>query len=329
MFAIPARSFRPRHAIETTAIALICAAGITIFGGVSVAQQSTPADAPATEKAPVAAKAPGAKTAEPEPRKIHRVELNDGQVIRGTLVDQNADHIVLELATGGRMTLPRKSIRRLSVDKHAKVDASGEMRFADPNRTRYLYGPSAFTLKKGECYFSQKQLFFSAVACGVHDNVTLLAGAVVPAWFMGEDGLNVIVAAKAGLPVADKFRIAGGFETIFVPQAGAFGFLFANATYGTRDAHITLAAGKPVVLRKGEFDPGAMIATISGNYRISRSVALITENWLINPTADLTLIDALGVRLMGEQHAVDLGLIFIPTENLDIPIPWLDYTFNF
>jgi hypothetical protein len=73
-------------------------------------------------------------------------------------------------------------------------------------------------------------------------------------------------------------------------------------------------------------------ATLSGNIRVSQRVSLVTENWLV-PTliasgnSELPMLNSLAVRLFGESWAVDLGGIRVP--GLPIPMPWLDFSYNF
>ena len=113
------------------------------------------------------------------------------------------------------MTLERSIILSVSKDQKDRINEYGEIYHGDPNRTRYLYGPSAFLLKKGEAYVSQKELFFTSAAYGISDNVSMLVGSVLPILFT-DDGFNLITALKVGGPVyADKLHLATGFETLF------------------------------------------------------------------------------------------------------------------
>jgi hypothetical protein len=285
-----------------------------------------PEEALATEAAPVK-------------RELSRITLKDGQALRGVVVHQDARTVVVELATGGRLELPANQVRSVEAEPHARVRANGEVWFQDPNRTRYLYAPSAMMLRQGEGYFSQKELFFSSINYGLTDHITVQAGAAIPAW-LAEDGFNLIGGVKVGGQVTDRLSLAAGAQALVLPgmgssfSGGAAGLLFGTATYGTPDAHMSLAVGTPFVLAsEKEVFTRHYIVALSGNVRMSQRLALVTENWLLPTLADevannqFPMLNSLALRIFGEHWAVDIGGIRMP--GIPIPIPWLDFTYNF
>lgn len=276
-----------------------------------------------------------AAEAPPVKRELSRITLKDGQELRGVVVHRDARIVVVELATGGRLELPAAQVEKVEAEPHAQVRANGEVWFQDPNRTRYLYAPSGMMLRQGEGYFSQKELFFSSMNYGLTDNVTVQVGAVVPAW-LAEGGFNIIGGVKVGGSVTDKLHLAIGAQALFLPSllggnGGALGFLFGTGTYGTPDAHVSLAVGKPFTLASGEeLLNRHYIVAVSGNVRMTQTLSLVTENWVMPTLFDSTplpMINSLALRFFGEHWAVDLGAIHIP--DVSIPIPWLDFTYNF
>ena len=293
---------------------------------------ATEAPAPSTS-APAEATAP----AESGKRELSRITLKDGQELHGVVVRQDSQVVVVELADGDRLELPARQVKDITAEHNAQVRDNGEIWFQDPNRTRYLYAPSGMMLRQGEGYFSQKELFFSSLNYGLTDYITVQAGAVLPAWLLGAPGFNFIGGIKVGTSVGDRLHLAVGAQGLVLPgfgggSGGTAGFLFGTATYGTPDAHLSLGVGKPFTLSNsgGELDSN-IIATLSGNVRLSQRVALVTENWLIptlgTSTSELPMLNSLAVRLFGESWAVDLGGIRVP--GLPIPIPWLDFAYNF
>ena len=48
---------------------------------------------------------------------------------------------------------------------------------------------------------------------------------------------------------------------------------------------------------------------------------------LIQSTASLPMLNSFGARLFGERWAVDLGAIYV--HGVTIPIPWVDFVYNF
>lgn len=274
-------------------------------------------------------------TPEPEARAMSRVTLQDGQVLRGFVVSRDAEHVVLELAAGGRLELSASVVETIEEESEARLRPDGEVWLPDPNRTRYLYAPSGMMLRQGEGYFSQKELFFTSMNYGVTDHLTLQAGAVLPAWLI-QNGINFIGGLKVGGSLSDTVHLAAGAQALFLPglmDSGAVtGFVFGTATYGTPDAHLSLAAGVPFSLYARGWDVvgNAPLFTLSGNLRVGRQFALVSENWLLPALAQdvsLPMINSLAGRIFGESWAVDIGLIRIP--ELSIPVPWLDFSWNF
>jgi len=264
---------------------------------------------------------------------ISRIELVSGDVLFGEVIEENDLHVKVQLRGAGMMTLERSTVISITKDQKARVDEYGQIYHGDPNRTRYLYGPSAFLLKKGEAYVSQKELFFTSAAYGISDNVSMLVGSVLPILFT-DDGFNLITALKVGGPVyADKLHLATGFETLFFGGGDvAVGFVFGSATYGDPEMHGTLTLGYPFALSANDNDLGPAIATVSFNKRLAKNFALLSENWFLSISNDddnnkeLMYFSSLCGRFIGQQFAFDVGFIFF--KDSEVPIPWLDMTYN-
>lgn len=270
-------------------------------------------------------------------RELSRITLKDGQELRGVVLRQDNRVVVVELPDGDRMEIPARQVKDIAVERNAKVRENGEIWFQDPNRTRYLYAPSGMMLRQGEGHFSQKELLFSSMSYGLTDNITVQAGAVLPLWLV-PSGFNFIGGIKVGASLGDRLHLAAGAQGIFVPglfgtSGGAAGFVFGTATYGTPDGHLSVAVGKPFMIAQGTAGFNELfIVTLNGNLRVGQRVALVTENWLL-PTmgttysGQLPMINSLAARIFGESWAVDLGLIRVA--DTIVPIPWLDFTYNF
>ena len=275
---------------------------------------------------------------------IEKVVLKNGQVFRGRILERTATHIRLDLLGAGEMTLRLDKVESVEIDDTVELTEDGQLYKRDPNRTRYLYNPSAMMLKKGEGYFSQKELFFSAVAYGLTDNISVLVGSIIPLLLASDGPFNFITAIKVGETIEeDKLHVAAGFEAFSFDQDDELwsaGFLFGSATLGSDRSHVTLSAGKPFSLSSDSRDLGPAIVTLSGNVRVSNSVSLITENWFLAPetedyddagefvssSREFIHINAIATRIMGEHLAADVGLIFF--KDAGMPFPWLDFTYN-
>jgi hypothetical protein len=71
------------------------------------------------------------------------------------------------------------------------------------------------------------------------------------------------------------------------------------------------------------------LAMIGGEKRISKRVALVTENYFVTSAVGDPLVSG-GVRLMSEKLTVDFGLFKLLGNDDDIPLfPWIDFVFKF
>ncbi len=212
------------------------------------------------------------------------------------------------------------------------VQQTNQATATEPATSRYLYAPSALPLGKGHWYFSQKELFFTGVATGLTDNISILVGSVVPALFvsavMGEpDALNGIVAIRGSGAIGEQFWMGGGTE-VFTFAGGGYGLPFVNATVGKPDHHVTLATGAGVQIPRGKVDFVPVI--LAGEHRISQYGAIVTENWFISPVdsgSEPLLLVSAGWRFIAGRLTADVAVVNL-INNSFIPIPWLDIAYH-
>lgn len=282
------------------------------------------AQAPGGEApAPPAAAAP----AEARPRgPLATVRLRSGQVLSGRIVSRDERELVLESEDGVRSVVPAASVVEV---REAAAGATRAPWDLDPNRTRYLYSPSGFMLPRGEGYVSQTELLLTTVAYGVTDWLTVGAGGVVPFWF-ASGGFNLTGLVKVGGGLTDWLHVAGTAQAFWAPsadEATAAGLGFATVTVGRPDLHLGVSAGAPFVVGDEANDMGDAAFSVSGVARLSSRVALVTENWFFPSSDDDVMVNGVAVRFIGSRLAVDAGLVF--ATGLDIPVPWLDFTWNY
>ncbi len=283
---------------------------------VPVARAQAPAAPPAAAPQAAPGLAPGQEVV---------VVLKDGQRLRGTLVSQDAGGVTIE-SSGARMQLPAASIQAVALPG-SEVALGPWPR--DPNRTRYLYSPSGFMLRRGEGYLSQTALIITSVGYGLTDWATLLAGTVLPWVFFDPSTMPFILAVKAGGSPSPHLHLAGGFQTLVIPgvsELPAVGFLFGTVTLGTEDLHLGVSAGPPFALSHGTSQLGKAVVSVSGNWRVARSVALVSENWFVPVDHTTKVVGSAAIRFIGERLGVDAGFLFF--QGTSVPIPWLDFTWH-
>ena len=232
-----------------------------------------------------------------------------------------------------------RSLRARPRRKRSRARDVDVSKLRDPNRTRYLFAPSAMMLEEGTGYFSQKQLAFSEVAYGVHDNVSILAGGVLPAWLIEPpDSFNLSVGAKLGWELTDNLYWASGIYGLVVPGGGSGnvaggGFLFTTLTGGKEHLHASLTLGLPFIFNSDEefLDP---VLIFAANMRVSEGLALVTENWifpslLASEEERGGTINAISMRFLSHDFSTDVGFVHVLGLSDDVPLlPWLDFTYN-
>ena len=113
----------------------------------------------------------------------------------------------------------------------------------------------------------------------------------------------------------------------------------ADSPYKTVKDLIEAAKAAPgtVIFGGSQGMVGDVIVTASANYRVGQNFALVTEHWFLptftGPVTGLSMFNSIGGRIFGEQWAADLGFIRVAPLGFQaagfIPIPWVDFTYNF
>lgn len=274
--------------------------------------------------------------AQEEPIQL-RVTLEDGSVIIGQFVSETTEVLILESKYGGQITIPLGDI----VEREEVT--AGELGKAatwptDKNYTRYLWSPTAFALKAKQGYCSDACLFLPSFAWGITDNFSVLGGiTLIPGVEIGNQLIQL--AGKFTVLEQGRLAVAVGIQyfglNIEDVNAG-FGFVFGTATMGDYNSHYSGSIGYGFVRASedGESISEWMerpILTVCAVRRFSKSLAFISENWLL---PDIDMGDtplSVGLRFIGDRLSVNLAGIFVLSmfeEGLVIPFPWVDFSFH-
>jgi hypothetical protein len=204
----------------------------------------------------------------------------------------------------------------------------------DPNYSRLLFGPTGRPLKKGDGYFSDYELVFPGVAFGLTDNVSLAGGlSIIPG--LGFDEQVFYVSPRVGWNLGEKASVSVGGLYAAVPADDDLDDLvigFVVGTFGDRHRSLSVGVGVAYPYLSDGASP-APIVMVGGTVTVSRSVALVSENWLI--MADhFDLAEqpfGLGVRFFGDRLSADVGLVIVPANLGDAEglLPWASITYHF
>ncbi len=278
----------------------------------------------------------------PDSAHLQIVTLTDGSTIFGRIVTVNADTVSFQTGAG-TMQLSVKAIRDIRQISAEDV-REGDYWFPNPNSTRLFFAPTGQQLKQGEGYVSDYELFFPGAAYGVTDNISIGGGiSLFPAslsdqvyyvtpkiGFSLSDNVPAsasdqiyYVTPKIGFSPSDKVHLAGG--VLFAgTNGGTGGIYYGVGTFGDGNGSVTVGGGYGFAGGKIQSKPVGMLGA---EYRISRRLGVVTENYLL-PVADNNVLYSFGFRFMGEKLTTDLALANVSGSDI-IGIPYVDFVFRF
>jgi hypothetical protein len=214
----------------------------------------------------------------------------------------------------------------------APAPADTVQRRADANATRLFFAPTGRTLDKHRGYIADYEVFFPMIAYGLTDRISVAAGmSIIPT--LGITDQVVYFSPKVGIVRSQKFNAAVGLLIIHPANLNCgnedgcnVGIAYGAGTWGSPDASVTAGLGFGFV--NGEFSSDPFIV-LGADKRVSRKIALVTENWIVPAIDNQALISA-GVRFLGESLTVDFALATPIGNDSDVTlIPYIDFAFHF
>ncbi len=267
--------------------------------------------------------------------KTYQITLKDGSVVTGKILSVTGSDIVISSGTMGEIKLKKENIRTITRVSAIDEKASG-IWFPNPNPTRYLLSNSAIPLEKKNGYYQNTWIFFNSFSYAFTDNFSLSGGFEIFSLIAnGEGPFAFYINPKVSSRVTENFYAGGSIlyaNTIrTVDEFGGLGTLNLFATYGNKNNNITGAVGWGWA--DGNLSSSPVI-TISGMARLSKRIALVSENWIvpgINNNNGYYGIISYGIRFLGEKTSIDLAFINNKdiASDIGIGIPWLDFVVNF
>jgi hypothetical protein len=249
------------------------------------------------------------------------VELRDGSSFSGYVVEEDEEMLKIRTLAELEIVVPKSQIVKREI-------ISGEIRegqlwYEDPNTTRMLFAPTGRGLKAGQGYFSVYEIFLPFIAVGITDWLAISGGmSLLP----GADDQILYIAPKITPLSTGNFDLSAGVLYAKPPEADeGGGIVYAVGTYGTSVSSLTVGLGFGF---SGDDFADKPILVLGGDVRISRTVKLLTENWIIEGEGSLL---SFGIRFFGSSLAADFALIY-PTESDDdgFPfLPWVGFAYNF
>ena len=230
-------------------------------------------------------------------RKI-RIETIGGATIEGTVTDSDDTSMTIQ-SSFGTSTINRASIASIGYLDNLQ-DASLLSYNNAYSGSHYLFGPSAFTLEKGQRYYENTYLFINSFTFGLSDNFSLTAGFEALTPFVGYFP-GVFVSPKYSIPFnGGAFAISTPF---FLYPAGEVGIGSVQGilTIGELDKNLTVAVG--IGFDFGNINSNTVVypISLSGTIRTSDRISLVTENVVIIDRFGTEFYSA-GVRIHAKRN---------------------------
>lgn len=273
------------------------------------------------------------KAQAPKDTTLYKIILKDGMTFIGNIVERDSQTI--HLITQSQTKLEIQSVNIVSITAVKNGERSGWP--DNPNPTRYLFGPSAFQLKRGSGYYHNTFIFLNSFNYGLTDNISLGGGIELISTLItlanGEFSPILIFTPKAAVEVRKNIRLGGGviYAAMLNFKTGGsegVGIAYGVGTLGTEDHNLTLGLGSGFT--SGEFQTNPFI-TFSGTTRIAKNISLVTENWMIPISGGYYTINSGGIRFYSGKISADMALI----TNKDfrdvfvLGIPYVDFMYKF
>lgn len=253
----------------------------------------------------------------PPPGVTQRLTLTDGSQLYGRVESAEPDALRFRSVAGIVLIVPRTEIADLRIVEGRLV--AGEFLPADSHNTRLLFAPTGRALKKGEGYFGVYELVLPFVQVGVTNRLSIGGG--TPLIFGGGDSDRPFwFTPKLQLLAHERVQVATGVIHFAVANHGA-GIAYAVTTVGAAEKAATLGFGYAYAGNER-----APILMVGGEYRSSRRIKWITENWIWGGGSNGFVSG--GVRFLGERLSADLGLI-VPLVDDTVAFPMVSFAWRF
>jgi len=266
--------------------------------------------------------------------------LKDGSKLTGVIADKNDTVTIIETENFGKLNVQNDKIVSLKEFDDASITNVGKIWFRNPNATRYLIGPSAIPLKKGEGYYQNIYGAINSWNIGLTKNFSMGGGLVGP--------LGIYVTPKLAFKINDLVHLGVGilYANSFFPigrQNFGFGMGYGMMTFGNHDHNLTVSGGVGFASFLGKtYSQNLPTISISGATRIARKFSIVSENWFVPFKNDVfaqgdvgdhhELFFSYAARFMGETSTFDFGFVNTPAlidAGWFVGIPYLGFVIRF
>ena len=244
------------------------------------------------------------------------IKMENGDEYKGTISKKDSETIVLK-TINGEISLIATNVR--SIENYNYIGTFG---FPNPHDTRYFFAPSGIPIKKGKGYYQNVLAVFNFVNYGITENISIGGGFEFtstvgghPTWFL---------TPKVGFEISENIHVGGGFIMAGFVDEGSGTLGYGVVTFGDSDTNLSIGAGYALI-ETINYDNPAIV--FSGIHRLSKSIALLSENYLLPNSFEHPLYFGIhGIRILSKKNAFNIGALIIP-EVLGVvtPFPYVGY----
>ncbi|HMQ75818.1 MAG TPA: hypothetical protein PKE21_02830 [Flavobacteriales bacterium] len=297
-------------------------------------------------------------------RHVHRIELDDGSLILGELMDPGAGAIRVRTEAFGVVEVPLKRVVRMeridgpvpapsrpassaeapAVRRPTRREVMDSVRwFRDRHATRYTLAPSALPVRRGEHFYRNTYLAIQSVHVAPVDHLELFGGLEVGSLLsLSPYAPGVVVGARTGWSITPQLHLGAAGLYSNTPYAMSALFdrfrdegvrqgLFAGQgllTVGNDRYHGTFSTGVRYHEWEGwETHPTYALALAA---RVIPRLWVVTDNWMVHADGRYHAWWSAGLRFVSRRVAVDLSFVNNEQlrENVFIGLPFISVCIN-
>ena len=238
------------------------------------------------------------------------IKMKNSDEYKGAISKRDGETIVLK-TVNGEIHLITSNV--ISIENY---DYVGKFQFANSHDTRYFFGPSGIPIKKGKGYYQNILVTTNFVNYGVTKNISIGGGLE----FISTVNGNPIwcLTPKIGFEISENIHAGGGLLMLGT-RDGSAAVGYGVFTLGQSETNLSLGLGYGIYDGKLSDYPAIMI---SGTHRISNSIALLSENYVL-PNSFYFGIQ--GIRLLSKKTSFDIGAMTLPLLGAVISLPFVGY----
>jgi|GEM_PF-803688 len=208
--------------------------------------------------------------------------------------------------------------------------------------SHYFLTTTAIPLKKRDGYYKNTMVSLNTVAYGLTNNVSVGAaldfvslirartgGPIFTARLQASGSVSEIIhIGVSGMYINTRVPVGAEVEPDTKLRSG-FALGMAMITIGSINNQITIAGGWT---HDGKDAGRSPVLNVGGALRLFTNVMLMTENWIFTDPERPFYAHSFGVRILGDNLAIDVGLTYdkeYTKKITPVGLPFLSATLNF